>query len=138
MITSTIDFLNGLILTQPLYIKAIVWIIFFLLVIFALYLLSAALFFPLMFLYNQLTDKNESNVLGKEDYLLGELTTRLRGDFVGEVIEIGSGTAISVYPAKFYREEDRKSDLVLPAGTRVLIIDFDPQGVALVVKSNNF
>ncbi|OJG89712.1 hypothetical protein RV16_GL002254 [Enterococcus saccharolyticus] len=91
-----------------------------------------------MFLYNQLTDKNKSNVLGKEDYLIGELTTRLRGNSIGEVIEIGSETAISVYPAKFYREEDRNSDVVLPIGTKVLIIDFDEQGIALVVKSDHF
>ncbi|EOT29668.1 hypothetical protein [Enterococcus saccharolyticus] len=133
-----IEQLNQFRASQPIFIQALLWLLFFLLVIFILYLLFSLIFFPLMFLYNQLTDKNKSNVLGKEDYLIGELTTRLRGNSIGEVIEIGSETAISVYPAKFYREEDRNSDVVLPIGTKVLIIDFDEQGIALVVKSDHF
>lgn len=133
-----IEQLNQFRASQPIFIQALLWLLFFLLVIFILYLLFSLIFFPLMFLYNQLTDKNKSNVLGKEDYLIGELTTRLRGNSIGEVIEIGSETAISVYPAKFYREEDRNSDVVLPIGTKVLIIDFDEQGISLVVKSDHF
>lgn len=133
-----IEQLNQFRASQPIFIQALLWLLFFLLVIFILYLLFSLIFFPLMFLYNQLTDKNKSNVLGKEDYLIGELTTRLRGNSIGEVIDIGSETAISVYPAKFYREEDRNSDVVLPIGTKVLIIDFDEQGIALVVKSDHF
>ena len=133
-----IEQLNQFRASQPIFIQALLWLLFFLLVIFILYLLFSLIFFPLMFLYNQLTDKNKSNVLGKEDYLIGELTTRLRGNSIGEVIEIGSETAISVYPAKFYREEDRNSNVVLPIGTKVLIIDFDEQGIALVVKSDHF
>lgn len=91
-----------------------------------------------MYLYNRLTDKNKSNALEKEDYLFGELTTKLHGNSIAEVIEISSGTALSTYPAKFYREEDRQSDLLLLPGTKVLIIDFDSKGIALVVKSNQF
>jgi hypothetical protein len=133
-----IEQLNHFRASPPVAIRALLWLLFFLLVVFALYLLFALIFFPLMFLYNQLTDKNKSNVLGENDYLIGELTTRLRGNSIGEVIEIGSESAISVYPAKFYREEDRNSDVVLPSGTKVLIIDFDEKGIALVVKSNQF
>ena len=133
-----IEQLNHFRASQPVAIRALLWLLFFLLVIFALYLLLALIFFPLMFLYNQLTDKNKSNVLGENDYLIGELTTRLRGNSIGEVIEIGNESAISAYPAKFYREEDRNSGVVLPSGTKVLIIDFDENGIALVVKSNQF
>lgn len=123
--------------TESLFVRFLVWVILMLLVVFILYLIFSLLLFPLMFFYNVLTDKNKSNALTKDDYLLGELTTRVRGYSIGEVIDVGSGTAISSYPAKLFREEDRKNDVYLPTGTSVIIVDFDEQGVALVIKNNH-
>lgn len=100
-----------------------------------IYFLLSVLLLPIMYVYNLLTDRNKSNVLSESDYLIGELTTRIKGNSVGEVLEVGSGTALSMYPAKLYREQDRLEQLELPKGTQVLIIGFDTQGIALVVKN---
>lgn len=101
------------------------------------YFLFSLLLAPLMYLYNRLTDKNKSNVEKQTDFVIGELTEKISGHSFGEVREIGSGGASSVYPARFYREEDQRSQQILPVGTKVLIIDFDDRGVALVVKANH-
>ena len=101
-------------------------------------ILFSLILMPFMYLYNRLTDKNQSNVLAQKDYVIGELTERISGDSFGEVREIGSGDASSVYPARFYREEDRQKQQGLPVGTKVLIIDFDQAGVALIVKATNY
>ncbi|MCD5003331.1 hypothetical protein IV487_12755 [Enterococcus saccharolyticus] len=119
---------------QPMYMQWLLWSFLFILAFLAVYLLLTLLFSPLLFLYNKLTDKNKNNVLKEDDFLMGELVTRIVGDSVGEVLEIGSGTALSSYPAKLYRKEDREKDILLPKGTQVLIIEFDAQGIALVVQ----
>ncbi len=43
-------------------------------------------------------------------------------------MEIGSQGARSVYPARFFREEDRENNVRLPVGTKVIIVDFDKKG----------
>ena len=91
-----------------------------------------------MWLFNRLTDKNRSNVLGHEDFLIGELTEKIVGNTLGEVMEIGSKTARSVYPAKFYKEEDIREKRELPVGTKVIIVDFDKKVLLLVVENRNF
>jgi hypothetical protein len=121
--------------TQPTYLRAAIWILVCLLVLFILYLLFMIVFFPGMYLYNKMTDRNKSNVMAEDDYLIGELTTRIRGHGMGEVIDTSSGMGFSVHSARLYREEDRESGLTLPVGTEVLIIDFDADGVALVVEN---
>jgi hypothetical protein len=91
-----------------------------------------------MWLYNRITDKNRSNVISRNDFVIGELTEKIVGDTIGEVMEIGSQGARSVYPARFFREEDRENNVRLPVGTKVIIVDFDKKGIALVVESKNF
>ena len=56
-------------------------------------ILFSLILMPFMYLYNRLTDKNQSNVLAQKDYVIGELTERISGDSFGEVREIGSGDA---------------------------------------------
>ncbi len=138
MILQVVDQINQLMLQQPMYVKWLIWSGIALVGFIALYLLLTIIFSPLMLLYNKWTDKNKSNALKEADYLIGELTTRILGDSVGEVMEIGSKTAVTVYPAKLYRAEDRQNKLLLPQGTKVLIIEVDQHGVAFVVKSNHF
>ncbi|WP_122645485.1 hypothetical protein [Enterococcus mediterraneensis] len=122
----------------PPLVTAILWFAVILLALALLFALFSLLITPFMMLYNRLTDRNKSNVLDTEDYVLGELTEKIQGASLGEVMETGSGTARSVHPARLYRETDIQNDLLLPIGTKVLIIDFDSQGVALVVKNKNF
>ena len=93
---------------------------------------------PFMWLYNRITDKNRSNVISRNEFVIGELTEKIVGDTIGEVMEIGSQGARSVYPARFFREEDRENNVRLPVGTKVIIVDFDKKGIALVVESKNF
>lgn len=73
-----------------------------------------------------------------EDFLIGELTEKIQGSSMGEVMEIGSKEARSVYPAKLYKAEDVTKDVLLPVGTKVIIVDFDENGIALVIKNKNF
>lgn len=137
MIMSVIEKITTMTGNQPMYMQWLIWSFLFILAFLAIYLLLTLLFSPLLFLYNKLTDKNRNNVLKEEDFLVGELVTRIVGDSVGEVLEIGSGTALSSYPAKLYRMEDREKEILLPKGTQVLIIEFDAQGIALVVQRDN-
>ncbi|MBS5959447.1 MULTISPECIES: hypothetical protein [Enterococcus] len=122
----------------PSYIQIVGWLIVLFVLIFAVFLLFSLLLGPFMWLFNRLTDKNRSNVLGHEDFLIGELTEKIVGNTLGEVMEIGSKTARSVYPAKFYKEEDIREKRELPVGTKVIIVDFDKKGIALVVENRNF
>lgn len=134
------DFLNELtnyLSGQSFSIQLISWLVIILLLIVAFYLLISLLFFPFMYLFNRLTDKNKSNPLSKKDVLLGKLTLKIHGDSIGEVMEIGSKEARSTYPAKFFREKDRLSGLKLEKGTNVIIIEFDDQGIALVIENKN-
>lgn len=129
--------LNQMLMKQPLLLKIIIGLMLISFVLFSLYLVLSFIFFPIMYLYNHLTDKNQTNVLSREDFLFGQLTEKIQGNTIGEVMEIGSESARSVYPAKFYRLQDQEENHFLPVGTKVLIIDFDEQGIALVVQSKN-
>lgn len=123
--------------TQSLLVQTISWLVIILLLIVGFYLLVSLLFFPGMYLFNRLTDKNKSNSLSREELLLGQLTLKIHGDSVGEVMEVGSQTARSTYPARLYREKDRKETVLLEKGTKVIIIEFDDQGVAWVIENKN-
>jgi hypothetical protein len=122
----------------PNYIQIISWLALFFVVIVVIFLLFSLLLGPFMWLFNRLTDKNRSNVLGHEDFLIGELTEKITGNSLGEVMEVGSKTARSVYPARFYKEEDIREMRELPVGSKVIIVDFDKKGIALVVENKNF
>jgi len=106
--------------------------------IFVVFVAFSLLLGPFMWLYNRITDKNRSNVISRNEFVIGELTEKIVGDTIGEVMEIGSQSARSVYPARFFREEDRENNVRLPVGTKVIIVDFDKKGIALVVESKNF
>lgn len=122
---------------QSFLFQLISWIIMVLLLIVAFYLLVSLLLFPLMYFFNRLTDKNQSNPLSKDEVLLGRLTLKIYGDSIGEVMEVGSKEARSTYPAKLFREKDRLAGVKLEKGTNVIIIEFDNQGIALVVENKN-
>lgn len=122
---------------QSFLFQLISWIIMVLLLIVAFYLLVSLLLFPLMYFFNRLTDKNQSNPLSKDEVLLGRLTLKIHGDSIGEVMEVGSKEARSTYPAKLFREKDRLAGVKLEKGTNVIIIEFDNQGIALVVENKN-
>ncbi len=128
---------NQILIKQPFLLRILFWLALMVLFIFCLYVFLSMVFFPLMYIYNRLTDKNQTNVLSKEDLLLGQLTEKIQGGSIGEVMETGSRNARSVYPARLYRLKDQEENILLPVGTKVLIIDFDEQGVALVIKSKN-
>lgn len=121
----------------PVYLQIICGLIIIFVVLFCLYVLFSVLLGPIMWVYNKLTDKNKSNVLAQQEFLLGELTEKIEGASTGEVMETGSKTASSVHPARLYKTEDVDSGLLLPIGTSVIIIDFDSEGAALVVKNKN-
>lgn len=126
------------IFAQPTYLQWILMALVVLVVLVIFYLLFSLLFSPLMYLFNWLTNRNESNTAAKKDYLIGKLTLRIEGQGIGEVMEVGSQSASSVYPAKLYRQKEREENLLLKAGTKVLIIDFDEKGRALVVRQDSF
>lgn len=129
--------MNQLLLEQPLWLQVFTWIVAVVTVVFVLYLLLSLIFFPLMYLFNRLTDKNKSNPLSREDLLIGELTERIQGSSIGEVMAIDNRSARSSYPAKLYRETEQQENLLLPKGSTVLIVGFDDQGIALVVERNS-
>ena len=52
----------------PSYIQIVGWLIVLFVLIFAVFLLFSLLLGPFMWLFNRLTDKNRSNVLGHEDF----------------------------------------------------------------------
>ncbi|MGX7132287.1 hypothetical protein [Enterococcus songbeiensis] len=122
----------------PPFVTGVAWFLLILLVLAVLFAVFSLLLTPFMMLYNRLTDRNKSNVLIEDDYVLGELTEKIHGDALGEVMETGSGSARSIHPARLFREKDIQENLLLPVGTKVLIIDFDREGIALVVKNQNF
>ncbi len=133
-----IEWINSQIAWLPSFGQLLVWLLLVLLLAIVVYLLFSLLLAPFMLLYNRLTDKNTSNVPASDDYLLGELTEKIHGTALGEVMEVGSGEARSVHPARLYNEADAQNGLLLPVGTKVLIIDFDERGIALVVQSKSF
>ena len=90
-----------------------------------------------MYLFNRLTDKNQSNPLSKEELLIGELTEKITGFSTGEVMAVDGMSARSLYPAHLYRETEQESGLLLPKGTKVLIVGFNDQGIALVVEKKS-
>lgn len=138
MMGNLIDWVDVQIAWLPALGQLLVWALLLFLLATVIYLLFSLLLAPFMLLYNRLTDKNKSNVLANDDYVLGELTEKIHGTAIGEVMEIGSGEARSVHPARLYNEAEAHNGLLLPVGTKVLIIDFDDRGVALVVQSKSF
>ncbi|XUB36825.1 hypothetical protein IGI41_001823 [Enterococcus sp. DIV0876] len=122
----------------PTVIQFLGWLILIIGGLLIVFLLFSLLLAPFMWLYNRITDKNSSNVLNQSDFLIGELTEKIEGSSMGEVMEIGSQTARSVYPAMLYRVEDRSKNIRLPVGTKVIIVEIDQKGIALVVESKNF
>lgn len=138
MIQDMWESLNNWIGGFPLYGKAFIWLMVILLVLFVIYLLVSLLFTPFMWLYNRLTDKNTSNVPSEKDVLLGELTEKIKGNGIGEVMESGNGGGRSSHPARLFDEEEVAAEELYPVGTKVLIIDFDEKGIALVVRNQNF
>lgn len=130
--------LNNWLTGFPLYGRLFIWLLLILVALFAIYLLVSLLFTPLMWLYNRLTDKNTSNVPSEKDYLLGELTEKIRGHGIGEVMESGNGQSRSSHPARLFDEQEADKETTYPVGTKVLIIDFDDKGIALVVRNKDF
>ena len=122
----------------PTVIQFLGWLILIMAGLLIVFLLFSLILSPFMWLYNRWTDKNKSNVIDQSDFLIGELTEKIEGDAMGEVMEIGSQSARSVYPAKLYREDDRSKNIRLPVGTKVIIVEIDQKGIALVVESKNF
>lgn len=122
----------------PTVIQFLGWLILIIGGLLVVFLLFSIILAPLMWFYNRITDKNNSNVISQSDFLIGELTEKIVGPSMGEVMEIGSQTARSVYPARLYREEDRSNDMLLPVGTKVIIVEVDQKGIALVVESKHF
>ncbi|OTN76935.1 hypothetical protein A5886_002014 [Enterococcus sp. 8G7_MSG3316] len=122
----------------PIVIQFLGWLILIIGGLLIVFLLFSVILGPLMWLYNRVTDKNSSNVIDQSDFLIGELTEKIEGASMGEVMEIGSQSARSVYPAKLYREEDRNKKILLPVGTKVIIVEIDHKGIALVIESKHF
>lgn len=129
--------INQLLLGQSVWMQILAWLLVIIVVVFVVYLLLSLLFFPLMYLFNRLTDKNKSNPLSREELLIGELTEKIQGASIGEVMAVGDRSARSSYPAKLYREKEQQEELLLPKGSKVLIVGFDEQGIALVVERNS-
>ncbi|MHC5268019.1 hypothetical protein ACYSNO_02350 [Enterococcus sp. LJL98] len=136
MFSEALKEMGQLLFEQALWLRVVFLIGGLVVLLFLLYLLLSFLFFPVMYLFNRLTDKNQSNTLSREELLLGELTEKIQGASIGEVMAVDHATARSTYPAKLYREEEQKENRVLRKGSKVLIVGFDDQGVALVVERN--
>lgn len=117
--------------------QCIAWVGLICLFFVGLYLLFSLIFAPIMYLYNRLTDRNQNNSLAQSEYLLGQLTVKIQGDSVGEVMETGSGHARATFPAKLFKADEIANDHLLPVGTSVIIIEFDANGIALVVENKN-
>ena len=118
--------------------RFVAWFVLALLSLLILSLLFSLLFSPFMWLYNRFTDRNRSNVLNENEFVTGELTVKIQGISTGEVRETGSGTAFSVHPARLFDEKEIAAGTFYPIGTKVLIIEFDESGVALVVRNQQF
>lgn len=114
-----------------------IWFVVALVGVAVLSLLFSLLFSPFMWLYNRVTDRNRSNVLTEDEYVTGELTVKIHGKSTGEVMKTGSGGG-SVHPARLFDEAEIASNTLYPIGTKVLIIDFDESGIALVVRNQQF
>lgn len=116
--------------------RFVVWLLLGVLCLLVLSLLFSLLFSPFMWLYNRFTDRNRSNVLPESEFVTGELTVKIQGNSTGEVRETGS--AFSVHPARLFDEKEIAAGTFYPIGTKVLIIEFDEAGVALVVRNQQF
>lgn len=123
--------------TLPDFWQCIAWVGVICVFFVALYLLFSLIFAPFMYLYNRLTDRNQNNSLNQDEYLLGQLTVKIQGDSVGEVMETGSGHAHATFPAKLFKSDEIANNHLLPAGTSVIIVEFDANGIALVVENKN-
>lgn len=118
--------------------RFVVWLVLGVLCLLVLSLLFSLLFSPFMWLYNRFTDRNRSNVLPEKELVTGELTVKIKGNSTGEVMETDSGRARSVHPARLFDEKEIAADTLYPIGTKVLIIEFDESGIALVVRNQQF
>ena len=136
-VTTEIESLFQELMNHSGWIQVIIWLLILISILIVGYLLLSLLFFPLMYLFNRLTDKNQSNPLSKEELLIGELTEKITGFSTGEVMAVDGMSARSLYPAQFYRETEQESGLLLPKGTKVLIVGFNDQGIALVVEKKS-
>lgn len=137
MLSRAISEVNELLVNQSVFVQIFAWVILIVVVVFAFYLLLSLLLAPGMYFYNRLTDRNKSNPISREELLIGELTEKIQGSSVGEVMSIDNRDARSSYPAKLYRETEQQRNVSLPKGTKVLIVGFDDQGIALVVERNS-
>ena len=136
-VTTEIESLFQELMNHSGWIQVIIWLLILISILIVGYLLLSLLFFPLMYLFNRLTDKNQSNPLSKEELLIGELTEKITGFSTGEVMAVDGMSARSLYPAQLYREPEQESGLLLPKGTKVLIVGFNDQGIALVVEKKS-
>lgn len=110
-------------------------ILMLLLAILLAYLLLSVCFAPMMYLYNKITDRNQSNVAEERTYYLGEVTLKIQGKGYGEVLDTEHQ---SLYPARLFQLDEQQAEVLYPVGTKVLIIEFDREGVARVAKANSF
>ena len=136
-VTTEIESLFQELMNHSGWIQVIIWLLILISILIVGYLLLSLLFFPLMYLFNRLTDKNQSNPLSKEELLIGELTEKITGFSTGEVMAVDGMSARSLYPAQLYRGTEQESGLLLPKGTKVLIVGFNDQGIALVVEKKS-
>lgn len=118
--------------------KIFLWIVVAGIFLLIFYLLISLILGPFMWLYNRLTDRNVSNVPKEKDFIVGELTGRIVGSNLGEVMITDESSGRSTHPAQLFKRRDLPPDYILPIGTKVLIIDFDEKGVAQVVERKDF
>lgn len=100
-----------------------------------LYVLFSFLLAPILWLYNQVTDKNRSNVDVETQYDIGEITVKIVGNRYGEVRD---NEHQSLYPARLFQQQEQENQEVYEVGTKVLIIEFDQEGVARVARVTPF
>lgn len=137
MFSEMIQYITRQIGALPDFWQCLAWVGLICVFFVVLYLLFSLIFAPFMYLYNRLTDHNQNNSLNQEEYLLGQLTVKIQGNSVGEVMETGSGHAHATFPAKLFKADEIAQNHLLPVGTSVIIIEFDANGIALVVENKN-
>lgn len=122
----------------PLLGKLILWLAIAGVFLLIFYLVISLILGPFMWLYNHWTDRNTSNVPKEEDFILGELTSRIVGSKIGEVMIIDENSARSTHPAQLFKRKELPADYTLPIGTKVLVVSFDEKGIAQVVEHQDF
>ena len=101
----------------------------------ALDLILTFLLLPLMQIFNALTDKNKSNLINKDDLLIGVVTEDISATKTGEILIVDKHGS-KIYPARLY-DTQQSTDIELTQKTSIIVIDFK-DNVALVVKNNNY